>query len=82
MVTHRFPLEDVDEGVQAAAAQEAVKVAVIPGWHRPLAESRSAHGVSGPGRVPSRGRRVKCQRTPTAVRTEWARLAIGDQTVD
>jgi L-iditol 2-dehydrogenase len=30
MVTHRFPLEKVDDAFQAAAAQEAVKVAVLP----------------------------------------------------
>ena len=30
MVTHRFPLEKVDDAFQAAQAQEAVKVAVVP----------------------------------------------------
>jgi L-iditol 2-dehydrogenase len=31
MVTHRFPLKDVNDAFAAAAAQEAVKVAVLPG---------------------------------------------------
>jgi L-iditol 2-dehydrogenase len=37
MVTHRFPLERVDDAFRAAAAREAVKVAVLPG------------GLSSPG---------------------------------
>jgi L-iditol 2-dehydrogenase len=32
LVTHRFPLEKVDDAFQATAAREAVKVAVVPGW--------------------------------------------------
>jgi hypothetical protein len=70
MVTHRFPLEKVDDAFQTAGSQDAVKVAVLPAWIRPPARQRALTTVPRPGPAQYKDRRHP-QQGVVSGRLQW-----------